>query len=144
MTLRARARSSSQTYLGCFIPRLLVRAKKLTRLSLSLFLAQKNARRAFSRSDAEDKREKMMGVNDDVLDISLSGGGLSKGRFFFPSHLGFCFFRNFSPFFERILFSRTFLSFFHSFIHSACACACVRALCDFAPARETGGTRRRL
>ena len=56
----------------------------------------------------------MMGVNDDVLDISL-GGALSKGRFFFPSHLGFCFFRNFSPFFERILFSRTFLSFFHSF-----------------------------
>ena len=51
-------------------------------LSLSLFLAQKNARRAFSRSDAEDKREKMMGVNDDVLDISLSGGPYRKEDFF--------------------------------------------------------------
>ena len=120
------------------------RSSKKVNASLSLFLAQKNARRAFSRSDAEDKREKMMGVNDDVLDISLSGGPY-RNEDFFPSHLGFCFFRNFSPFFkERILFSRTFLSFFHSFIHSACACACVRALCDFAPARETGGTRRRL
>ena len=130
MTLRARARSSSQTYLGCFIPRLLVRAKKLTRLSLSLFLAQKNARRAFSRSDAEDKREKMMGVNDDVLDISLSGGPYRKEDFFFPSHLGFCFFKEFFSFFRAHSFFSNisfFLSFFHSFIPRVRARAC--ALC---------------
>ena len=59
------------------------RSSKKVNASLSLFLAQKNARRAFSRSDAEDKREKMMGVNDDVLDISLSGGGLIERKIFF-------------------------------------------------------------
>ena len=70
----------------------------------------------------------MMGVNDDVLDISLSGGPYRKEDFFFPSHLGFCFFRNFSPFFERILFSRTFFHFFIlSFIPRVRARAC--ALC---------------
>ena len=54
-------------------------------------------------------------------------------KIFFPSHLGFCFFRNFSPFFkERILFLE---HFFHSFILSfiprvrARACAlCVISL----------------
>ena len=87
------------------IPRALYSAsrssKKLMRLPLS---RSKKACRAFSRSDAEDKREKMMGVNDDVLDISLSGGPYRKEDFFFPSHLGFCFFRNFCRFFECILF----------------------------------------
>lgn len=86
----------------------------------------------------------MMGVNDDVLDISLSGGPYRKEDFFFPSHLGFCFFKEFFSFFRAHSFFSNIFSFFHSFIHSACACACVRALCDFAPARETGGTRRRL
>ena len=55
-------------------------SKKLMRLPLS---RSKKACRAFSRSDAEDKREKMMGVNDDVLDISLSGGGLIERKIFF-------------------------------------------------------------
>ena len=54
-------------------------SKKLMRLPLS---RSKKACRAFSRSDAEDKREKMMGVNDDVLDISLSGGPYRKEDFF--------------------------------------------------------------
>ena len=52
----------------------------------------------------------MMGVNDDVLDISLSGGPY-RNEDFFP----FAFRVLFLQEFERILFSRTFLSFFHSF-----------------------------
>ena len=58
----------------------------------------KKACRAFSRSDAEDKREKMMDVNDgDVLDISL--GLIKEKRRFFLFYLGFCFFGNFFSFF---------------------------------------------
>ena len=70
-------------------------SKKLMRLPLS---RSKKACRAFSRSDAEDKREKMMDVNDgDVLDISL--GLIKERRRFFLFYLGFCFFGNFFSFF---------------------------------------------
>ena len=68
----------------------------------------------------------MMGVNDDVLDISLSGGGLSKGRFFFPSHLGFCFFKEFFSFFRAHSFFSN-ISFILSFFHSFRVCVRVRA-----------------
>ena len=49
-------------------------------------------------------------------------------KIFFPSHLGFCFFRNFSPFFERILFSRTFLSFILSRVRARACALCVISL----------------
>ena len=67
----------------------------------------------------------MMGVNDDVLDISLSGGPYRKEDFF--------------PFAFRVLFLQEFFSFFRahsffsnisfilSFFHSFRVCVRVRA-----------------
>ena len=119
--MRERARRSLSR---CFIPRLLVRAKKLTRLSLSFSL--KKCSRAFSRSDAEDKREKMMGgVDRRVLDISL--GGPYRKEDFFSLAFRVCFFRNFSPFSSAFFFSKHFL-FFHLF-HPSRVCARACALC---------------
>jgi hypothetical protein len=68
----------------------------------------------------------MMGVNDDdVLDISL---GPYRKEDFFPYVFRVLFLREvLLLFFERILFSPTFLSFFHSFIPCVRARAC--ALC---------------
>ena len=69
----------------------------------------------------------MMGVNDDVLDISLSGGGpYRKEDFFFPSHLGFCFFKEFFSFFRAHSFFSN-ISFILSFFHSFRVCVRVRA-----------------
>jgi len=87
----------------------------------------------------------MMDVNDgDVLDISL--GLIKERRRFFFVLFRVLFLREFFLLFLSAFFflEHFFLSFFLSFIHSVCACACVRALCDFAPARETSGARTRL
>ena len=72
----------------------------------------------------------MMGVNDDVLDISLSGGALSKGRFFFPFAFRVLFLQEFFSFFRAHSFFSNisfFLSFFLSFFHSFRVCVRVRA-----------------
>jgi hypothetical protein len=62
------------------------------------FSLKKSVQSVLSFRRAEDKREKMMDVNDgDVLDISL--GLIKERRRFFLFYLGFCFFGNFFSFF---------------------------------------------
>ena len=68
----------------------------------------------------------MMGVNDDVLDISLSGGALSKGRFFFPFAFRVLFLQEFFSFFRAHSFFSN-ISFILSNFHSFRVCVRVRA-----------------
>lgn len=67
----------------------------------------------------------MMGVNDDVLDISLSGGGLIERKIFFPFAFRVLFLQEFFSFFRAHSFFSTFFLF--SFFHSFRVCVRVRA-----------------
>ena len=66
----------------------------------------------------------MMGVNDDVLDISLSGGPY-RNEDFFPFAFRVLFLQEFFSFFRAHSFFSTFFLF--SFFHSFRVCVRVRA-----------------
>ena len=90
------------------------------------FSLKKSVQSVLSFRRAEDKREKMMDVNDgDVLDISL--GLIKERRRFFFVLFRVLFLREFFLLFLSAFFSRTFLSFFLSFFHSFRVCVRVRA-----------------
>jgi hypothetical protein len=92
------------------------------------FSLKKSVQSVLSFRRAEDKREKMMDVNDgDVLDISL--GLIKERRRFFFVLFRVLFLREFFLLFLSAFFflEHFFLSFFLSFFHSFRVCVRVRA-----------------